>query len=147
MISQTRWLRVGIFCVTFWSVVSAISAEPVLLKVGDPDRAAILKVVKSLPLVTGMAKDLGKDILMNEVFVQKGGEWAWFSAQPETRDKSWMGEGLLYLLRKKEGKWSIMTGIPEEVMTADDADAAYTTWRQGLLKKYPTLPAGVVPVQ
>lgn len=118
-----------------------------VLKEGDPDRAAILKIVRAQPLIAAMSKELGKEIILGKIDLKKGGDWAWIKANPRVADGSWQGEPLIHLLRKRGGNWQIADGIPDTVLSADEPDAAYTTWRANLLKKNPTLPAGLVPLQ
>ena len=114
---------------------------------GVADWKAILKVVSSQPLISSMSKDLKKKIILGEVVIKKGGTWAWIVANPRTADRTWQGESLVYLLRQSEGRWKIVSGIPEDVVTAEQPEAAYRKWRSGLLKKNPSLPPALIPTE
>lgn len=113
----------------------------------DPERKPIIDAVRSLGFIVEMKNDLGKDIIFSEVKIKKSATWAWFEGNPRTADSKWQGEPVAQLLRKISGKWKPVTGVPEEVIMADDSDLAFTEWRESLLNKYPDLPPALVPLQ
>lgn len=110
-----------------------------------PERAEILNALRSLPLIADLAKERGQKIIFRDVKLQRSGDWVWANASPSVEDNSWNGEPLVGLMHLKDGHWSATDFVPDEVNSADDADAAYAKWRGKLLKENPGCPPALVP--
>ena len=71
--------------------------------------------------------------------------WAWIHAYPQSSDpKDSFGENDGYLLHLGEGRWGVMT-MPKMDDNGDGSRAPTAKDIARLQKKYPSLPADIIP--
>ena len=71
--------------------------------------------------------------------------WAWIYPEPQSSDpKDSFGENDGYLLHLSEGRWAVMT-MPKMDDNLDGSRAPTAKDIARLQKKYPSLPADIIP--
>ena len=106
---------------------------------GSPERGAILDALRA-----ELTHLTGPDLVFVVATLRVREGWAWIEAAPQSRDGARRYEEVTALLQQQDGRWTVQVLGPCDEEDDPVACAADTDPEQ-LLKRFPTLPPGLVP--
>lgn len=139
---RARWpgALIGIFLAI--SSVHAAEDRPYTPGEGSAERNAILKRLHE-EYTTGSGAAV--KFKVNYLKVQSG--WAWINVTPLDPSGEQEGEEWPSLLQKKDGEWELidMVAIAEQLDDPVGPTEPSAEFRRELMRRYPTLPAAIIP--
>lgn len=104
----------------------------------NPERRAILEA-----LLRALYSESGLDIVLDLPYLRISRGWAWFHAQPRTRDGRVRLEDVSGLMQRGASDWQVA-----EIRSADAEDAESSddaAYFRGLLLRWPSVPPQILP--
>ena len=115
-------------------------APPYGLPKDSPDRKGIMDALR---VAVKNMSDL--DVIFVVSYLKAKDGWAWVAAEPMSADGENHFETVSGLLQKKEGRWILLEGPPEEECEENTDCADSSRYFRKLTEKYPSLPPAILP--